>query len=182
MRTHPSLRPVLDPRLLGIHNGATATVIGKGPSLLEIQPGDIGTGPVMVLNHAIHHVRRLELPNLIYSFQKDGCIAAPVEPEVVILSYIQSRSCFRDYAHRYVVDVRRLRLPSTCMSLTFAVVMAKAMGCQRARLLAFDSYTRSDFRQVLDDVPVGGGRGYLHAADQAKRYAERVGIELEWAA
>lgn len=154
--------------------------MGRGPSLLEITAQDVGSGPVLVLNHAILTIRRLNLPNPLYSMQKDGCLVAPQAPETLILSVSQSHKCFPAYQPRYTFDVTRFGLPRSCMSVTFAVAISKLMGCSGARLLAFDAYTASDFRTVVGDELQTIGRGYLHAAGQAIRHAAKVGLPLEW--
>ena len=162
------------------HVGQTATIVGRGPSLLQLTGKDFGPGPVLVLNHAILTIRQLGLPNPIYSMQKDGCRVAPQPPETLIRSQAQSRKCFPGYESSYTFDVVSFGLPRTCMSLTFAVALSKLMGCSGARLLAFDAYTAQDFRTVVGTELQTIGRGYLHAAGQAIRHAAKVGLPLEW--
>lgn len=164
------------------HRGEVAHIVGRGPSLLDLTLGSFGAGPLLVLNHALLRIRALNPLNQVYSFQKDGCLVEPKAPETLILSKAQSRTCFDGYQPRVVIDVRALGLPVHCMSVTFAVAMAIAMGCTGARLFAFDSYTRGDFRTVQGDELVTIGRGYLHAAEQVKRYAARRRFPLEWVA
>ena len=53
-------RGPVDP-LRNRHAGQTATVVGKGPSLLTLTPRDFGSGPVIAINHAILEVRKLGL-------------------------------------------------------------------------------------------------------------------------
>jgi hypothetical protein len=171
--------------LRGVHAGQTATVVGRGPSLLKLTASDFklsSSGPVLALNHAILTIRKLHLPNPLYSMQKDGCLVAPMPPETLILSQAQSGRCFADYAPRYVVDVRKLGLPVTAMSTSFAVAMAHVMGCSKVRMLACDAYTNGDFRTVVGDELQLIGRGYLHAAGQTMRLAKRLHMPIEWVA
>jgi hypothetical protein len=168
--------------LANLYPGQTATVVGRGPSLLGLGTGDFGAGPVLVLNHAILPIRQLGLSNPLYSLQKDGCLVPPEAPETLILSSGQSRTCFASYEPRYVFDVTRFGLTRSCMSLTLAVALASLMGCSGARLLAFDAYTRDDFRTVVGSELQTIGRGYLHAAAQATRHAQRISLPLEWVA
>ena len=156
-------------------------VVGRGPSLLELAAGDVRT-PVIVLNHAIERARTWGLAGPIYSMQKDGCLVEPQAPEVLLLAKRQSERCFLGYAPRYVVSPVMFGLPQHCMSLTLAVALAGFMGCRAVRLLAFDAYTRADFRTVVGEELQTIGRGYLHAAGQAMRYAERKRIAMEWVA
>ncbi len=164
------------------HAGSGVTIIGRGPSLLSLSAADVGAGPVIALNHAVEQVRRLKLANPLYSLQKDGCLVEPKAPETLILSRTQSNRCWPNYRPRYEVDPPVFKLPRNCMSLTLAVALAGYMGCRQARLLAFDAFTRQDFRTVVGDDLQTIGRGYLHAAQQATKYAKRTGMALEWAA
>jgi hypothetical protein len=167
-------------RLHGIHSREQVTVIGRGPSLLDITATDIGPGPVIAINHAILRIRELSLSNVVYSQQKDGCLVQPQPPEILLVSKAQSRGCFLDYVPRHLLNPIVFRLHSNCMSLTLAIALGHYMGCRSARLIAFDSYTREDFRTVVGDELLTVGRGYLHAANQAIRYAAKVKIPLEW--
>lgn len=168
--------------LYHLHLGSTVTIIGRGPSLLTLADTDVATGPVIVLNHAIERVRQWNLTNPLYTMQKDGCIAEPQDPEVLILSNKQSRECWPSYVPRYVVDPKHFGLHAHCMSVTLAVALADYMGCSGARLLAFDSFTHRDMRTVVGEGLVDTGRNYLYAAKQATTYADRAGLQLEWIA
>ena len=58
--------------LKGIHDGQTAWIVGKGPSLRYLKKTDFGPGPVITINSAIVAVESLGLENPVYSMQKDG--------------------------------------------------------------------------------------------------------------
>lgn len=154
-------------------------MVGRGPSLLEITAEDLGSGPVLALNHGILTIRQLSIANPIYSLQKDGCITPPQLPETLILSHAQSKRCFADYPQRYVINVRALGMSTHAMSTTFAIALANLMGCSRVRMLAMDS-VKGDFRTVVGTELQMIGRGYLHAANQSSALAKKLGLELEW--
>ena len=168
--------------LRNAHPGETATIVGRGPSLLSLTAADFGEGPVITLNHAILHVRRLHLPNPLYSQQKDTRIATPQPPEVLILSAAQSRRCFPSYAPRYVIDIRRtFDITPRAMSTTMAVSLARFMGCTAVRMLACDAVTVEDFRTVVGEEALDKrGFGYRFAGEQATKHALRIGMPLEW--
>jgi hypothetical protein len=168
--------------LRGIHTGQTATVVGRGPSLLRLTSADFGSGPVLALNHSILELRKLGLKNTLYSMQKDGCLVQPQEPEILILSTAQSRRCYSSYPRRYVIDVTKLGMSVRAMSTTFAVAMAQVMGCSKVRMLACDGYTVGDFRTVQGGELVTIGKGYNHAGEQATNLARRLRIGIEWVA
>lgn len=162
---------------------STATIIGRGPSLLKLSAEDTGMGPVIVLNAAIERVRTWGLhppENEIYSLQKDGCIAEPLPGETVILSKQLSRHCWPDHPNRIVTDLRDWGLAVNAMSVVMAVCMAHRLGCTEARMLAFDSYTHRDSRLVVGDKIVEAPRDYYYAAKRAQRYADDLGVKLEW--
>jgi hypothetical protein len=168
--------------LRGIHTGQTATVVGRGPSLLRLTSADFGSGPVIALNHSLIQIRNLGLTNPLYSMQKDGCLVPPMDPETVILAAAQSKRCWPNYPKRYVIDVTKLGMTVSAMSTTFAVAMAHIMGCSRVRMLACDGYTVGDFRTVQGGELVTIGRGYSHAGEQATNLARRLRIGIEWVA
>ena len=49
----------------------------QGTVSAALRREDIGPGPVIAMNHAIEQVRRLKLPNPLYSQQKDKCMVPP---------------------------------------------------------------------------------------------------------
>lgn len=159
-----------------------ANIIGRGPSLLRIGANDIVPGPVIALNAAIEKVRGFShiLSNPVYSLQKDGCIAEPQGSETVILSHQLSRHCWPDHPNRIVTDLRDWGLAVNAMSVVMAVCMAHRLGCTEARMLAFDSYTHRDSRLVVGDKIVEAPRDYYYAAKRAQRYADDLGVKLEW--
>jgi hypothetical protein len=107
----------------------TTTIVGRGPSLLSLTRDDFPPGRVIALNASIVQVRRLNLPNPIYTMQKDGCRshlwtddeyqapgpdhACPLEiqmvrpegDETLIVSVRESLYCFNDWPRRIVIDV-----------------------------------------------------------------------------
>ena len=179
----PAVSTPLDP-LHNRHAGETATIIGRGPSLLLLRREDIGPGPVIAMNHAIEQVRRLKLPNPLYSQQKDKCMVPPQAPETLILSRAQSAKCFPSYKPRYVVDVQRqFGITPRAMSTTMAVSLAYWMGCRKVRMLACDAVTAQDFRTVVGELALEKrGFGYLFAGKQASQRALALGMTLEWVA
>ena len=176
-------RGPVDP-LRNRHAGQTATVVGKGPSLLTLTPRDFGSGPVIAINHAILEVRKLGLANPLYSQQKDTCMVPPCPPETLILSAAQSSKCFASYTPRHVIDVRKVfGITPKAMSTTMAVALARWMGCTAVRMLACDAVTTGDLRSVLNGEALpNSGYGYRYAGDQATKYAARMRMPLEWVA
>jgi hypothetical protein len=54
--------------------GETFYIIGRGPSLRNLRAEHFSDkGPVITMNQSITVVENLNIPNPLYSFQKDGC-------------------------------------------------------------------------------------------------------------
>jgi hypothetical protein len=185
--------------LRGTHEGETATIVGMGPSILALRADDFGPGPVIALNHAILTVRKLGLTNPIYTMQKDGCVphsvhlrrpipvcrcpsprtVAPLEPEVLLLSFYESAHCSPRYPRRHVFDVERdFGMRWRTMSAPVAVRIAAAMGCVGVRMLGFDAFRRADGRRAY-----GGPAnlvGYSRSGAQAEAVALTAGLAISW--
>lgn len=194
--------------LRDVHVGETATIMGLGPSILLLKAKDFPPGPIITINHAILHVRKFGLPNAIYTMQKDGCTPhgggneprrvnmpirhcvcpsprtiKPIEPEILLLSMMESSHCFPKYPLRHVFDVQAdFGIPWNTMSVPVAARIAHWMGCAGLHMIGHDAYTRGVFGRVSGyGVRAGSGHGYRRAAIQAKRYAESVGMRIVFA-
>jgi hypothetical protein len=198
--------------VIGSHPGETATIVGGGPSLLSLTADDFGPGPVITINDVIVIVRRLGLPNPIYTMQKDGCIphdskrmvvkgrGRPVRlplgcicpqrgfipprlPETVLLSAAESSRCFRDYPRRHVIDVEaEFGVRWHTPSAPVAVRVAHLMGCTGLRMLGHDAFTSGDDRRVYGDDIGIGMSAYWKCGDMADRAAKELGMAIEWRA
>jgi hypothetical protein len=188
--------------LAGRHRGATAWIVGRGPSLLELAAADVGPGPVLALNNAIVQVRALALPNPLYSLQKDGCyggavpleerwpcgacprapIVAPEPPETLLVSADEAPWCLEAYSPRYTFRVLDLGLPAANMSAPVAVQLARLMGVRAIVMVAHDAYRSSDARRVEADGQVVLEPDVLAAYAQAAELAIEAadGLALTW--
>jgi len=178
------------------------TIVGSGPSLLKLTPTDF-EGPVIALNTSIVAVRKLGLPNLIYTMQKDGCnvphgkdAAVPLDcvcpspwmvppelPEVLLLSAAESPRCFAGYPLRRVIDVEaEFGLPWFTMSAPVAVRIAAKMGATEVRMLGMDGYTRRDGRRYDGrGLQRLSARPYAIAGRQSLEQAKRCGVAISFA-
>lgn len=158
------------------HRGQTCYIVGKGPSLANLQAHHFGPGPVLVLNEAIRYVQTMGLPNQIYSMQKDGCMTedphniprpcstchahetpwqrAPVTnpyPGIAVLfSQHLSSWCLHGRPNRYVFTDAELGYdgyPLT-MSVLETVPLARHFGCTAVVMMCFDSLVNNDLRTV----------------------------------
>jgi hypothetical protein len=58
--------------LRNLYTGETVWIVGKGPSLQYLRAEHIAPGPVIAINHAILQVEDINIPNPVFSMQKDG--------------------------------------------------------------------------------------------------------------
>lgn len=183
------------------HPGETAWIVGKGPSLLRLTADMIGPGPVITINEAIVHVRTLHLPNTIYVFQKDGCVAhgpgayvppGPghacerfvvdlLPPEIALFSKAESPYCKDDYSPRIVVDVELLGIPwYTPSSPTATALFAKA-GVTEIVYVSHDARF-GDLHSVEHGVAVTEreDHGYISSWQTAERLATEAGVAFRY--
>lgn len=191
--------------LHGVHLGETATIVGLGPSILDLTADHFPPGPVIAINHAILPIRKLGLPNRIYAMQKDGCVphgefkhsprfrtvrcicpsprmVAPIEPEELLLSMAESSMCFRQYLRRHVFDCKAdFGVSWHTMSVPIAAYIAAWMGCSAILMLGHDAYTKGDARRADTSVIPGNLEGYRRASVEAGEVARAAGIAIVWA-
>ena len=132
--------------LTGVHAREVLHVIGSGPSLASLAPADIGPGPVVAINFAIRTVEKWDLPNPVYSLQKD--MAFVTDPRAPILAHAkesgQDAGWLRpgDYLFDCELDFGiRLDTPSVVVCLH----LAKLFECSAVEYWACDSFW-GDFR------------------------------------
>ncbi len=151
--------------LKGRHPGETAWIVGKGPSIAYLLPGHFGKGPVIALNEAILRVEDLNLPNPIYSMQKDGALTDGretwVEPKgaTLLVHKWESARFLREYKPRFIFDAPKdFDLPVHSFSAACAIETAKLMGCSKVVFVCFDATVNGDYRTW---EPSGSGEEVL---------------------
>jgi len=147
----------------------SAWIIGKGPSLANLKASDIGDGPVITLNDSILTVEALDLPNPIFSMQKDGgdrrkrpisnlcpdcdysddcgdqCGAMNRPKKATLLLHEhESKYCFPDYPDRHVLDWKDFGLPGNVFSSILAIKTAQLMGCNKFNFISCDAHTNGN--------------------------------------
>ena len=157
------------------HKDQTIWIVGKGPSLRYIRKDHFGEGIILTLNESIVAIESLELPNIIYSLQKDGgngrhgALKNALTPEcdysgqcedvcgsmvrpkkaTLILHELESKYCFSDYPNRVVFDLETLGLQANIHSIVFAVKIAIYLGCNKVNFLCCDSTAIGDSRTYV---------------------------------
>lgn len=192
-------------RLKDKHKGQTAWIIGKGASLQYLKKEDIGEGPVITINQAIVAVEKLDLPNVVYSMQKNGgnkrvysadnlcpdckhsgscgdVCGSMVRPKSapLLLHEHESKYCFPDYAKRHIFDWQNLGLPGNRCSMVLAVTIAKnVMGCSRFCFVSFDAHANGDNNSYIPGTGIiKKGSEYNIQIDEIKPFIE--GLDCQW--
>ena len=166
-----------------IYKGQTIWIIGKGPSLQYLKKEDIGSGPVITLNEAIIKIEELDLPNPVYSMQKDGgdrrryyhlhplilkpdcdyksncgdrCngIYRPKKGATLLVHKHESLYCFADYSPRYVFDWKELGLRSNQFSQIIAIKIGHIMGCKKFCFISFDAHVNGCLDSYVPNVGI----------------------------
>lgn len=152
--------------------GQTAWIIGGGPSVQYLKAEDIGSGPVFALNLALSTVQALNLPNPLFSVQKDGGLLKDCpatldpycfdqrcdecmgmvrpNPGVTLLVHKhESRFCFPNHHPRFVFDWADIGLPHNEFTFLATIKLAQMMGCTKFYFISFDAHTCGDLTTYL---------------------------------
>lgn len=143
------------------HIGATAWVIGKGPSLMHLSHEHIGAGVVIALNESIGKVESLGLNNVVYSMQKDGCLYKEKDHDCrlilpknapLLLHINEAEHCARGYENKYFFDNEKdFGISNECFSSVTVIELAKYLGCTKIVYLCFDALVNNDTRSFYSD-------------------------------
>jgi hypothetical protein len=173
--------------LAGLYPNQRAYVVGKGPSLGNLRAEHIGEGIVIALNQAVAVVERLDIPNMVYSFQKDGCglhaphgqcrsqngvewMLYPKRAELILQAPGFSEHCLRGYIPKYFVNPRKdlgFERHDT-MAVRMGIAMAKQMGCTEIVMVACDSLVNGR----LETYDVHQDKAYLTPARHNSGHAK----------
>lgn len=171
--------------LKDIYKGQSVWLVGKGPSLEYIQKHHFDDGIVIALYEAIIAVEELNLPNPIFSLQKDGgdrkiktennlcpdchytdqcgeSCGSMIRPKkaILLLHDLESNYCFSDYLNRVVFDLETLNLQNNIHSAVFAVKIALFFGCNEFHFLCFDASVNGDNRTYVPGKGIVGSDTY----------------------
>ena len=198
-----SVPPVSIQALKGAHAGATAWIVGKGPSLLMLTKEQLGPGPVIAINEATIAVEALGLDNVVYSLQKDAERyqddpellvvtpgtepIAPLKGATLLVHHHESPNRMPAYQPRYVFDnVADFGLEWWDFSTLTAVAIARLMGCRKVVFVSLDASAFGDTR-TCEPRPDGSFQIYtLERVEYASHrprideYLSRISMDAEW--
>jgi hypothetical protein len=181
----------------GRFEGQACWIVGKGPSIEHLRAEHFGEGPVIALNDSL--IDLPELPNQVFSMQKDGglwknrpayldnrcdkspeCEGCPgmVRPPMgmpLFLHRHESLYCYPDHLPRYIFDWEGLGLPHNEFSMVCALKIGQLFGCERFKFVCFDAHATGDTRC---DSPYGFAEANLAAQRRIlPQYTEGLDIE-----
>jgi len=157
--------------------GATAWIVGSGPSLEWLSPAEFGPGPVLTINYAIQTVECMSLENPVYSMQKDQRFC---DTDYPILSHAHENG--KDGWGNYVFDNLALGMAWNKPSLMSCLSIAKLWGCTRCVCLCFDAVTRGNFYSYEGGKVIAKDcRGqYPLIGAMSRQWANQIGMPVEW--
>ena len=159
-------------------------IVGRGPSVINLTEEYFPTdGPIIAINDTFERVELLNIPNDIYSLQKDCGFGRPQRSTLLVHAQEESSLYLPDYHPRYEFDANQFGLPrSQCFSATVALRFAQVFGCKIIKMLCFDSITIKDFRtqEGWETNTILSNRNAYHYQEiiqQAQIYRSRLDVE-----
>ena len=139
---------------LNKHKDQTVYIVGKGFSLNYITRDYFGEGIVIAINEAIELIEPLNLPNIVYSLQKD-LYTSKVKPETRLLLHVHesAKTVNLKEIDATIFDNEDLGLRIIDFSALTAIQLGRLMGCTKFVFIAFDSVVKSDLRTYLGVTP-----------------------------
>lgn len=164
-----------------LYPGQTLWAVGRGPSLANLQAKHFGEGPVIAINQAIEVVETLNLPNPVYSMQKDVYFFPPKYAPILAHSwesYKKSKPEL-DRLGAYVFDNEKdfgaiWWMPSVVSCAGLAIWM----GCKNVVYLCCDAST--DGITDTYGTPPTDPNGYLGHKPAVTDYIRHYHIPVEW--
>lgn len=173
-------------------------IVGKGPSLANLNVNDISDGIIITLNEAIQKIEENYPDCPVYSMQKDGC--GTTEPHEIcsgqtainmtrpqraalIVHQTESPECFKDYEPRYIFDNQTdFNIPWYAFSALSAMEIADLMGCSEIYLCCFDACINGDARTYIPATRElqPHHEGYLQQATLMAEYLNVKGVVYQW--
>jgi len=133
--------------LQDIHKDKHCYIIGTGLSIKKLTKNSFEPEcPIIALNMAGQFIEGLNIPNPIYSMQKDGNgypipagTIVTYRPTIATLLVSQGESfnLYPEYSPRYVFDAKIL---GPWFSANCALKIAQIFGCKKIIMMGFDSF------------------------------------------
>lgn len=169
------------------YKGEICYIVGRGTSIRNLTPNDFANGPVIALNQSIIQIERLNLTNPIYSMQKDKADTRPNKATLLVSKH-ESPNDLKDYSPRIVFNAQALdnnKYGYKEFSANIAMKIAQLFGCNKIKLMGFDSCMNGNEDSVMGDMTVHNlDRTYLRQSKaQCIRMKELISkdrLDAEW--
>lgn len=180
------MRPISD--LRGVHQGQPCYIVGMGPSLMKLTREYFKDGFIIATYESIYVLESFQLPNALYSMQKDNITGIPNRSPLIVhspesalqLSPSQYEPC---YLFDNATDFGRLWYLNSGVVSSY---IAHLMGASHITILCFDRTTHEDRRRVfvtkdgqtsLDPTP---DNFLSNVRSEVEQLAEQHNISCTW--
>lgn len=186
--------------------GMPGYIVGKGPSLEHLRSFHfkMELSPVIVLNDAIIKVQSLDLPNDIYSLQKDGCgkrllsdqckpdcggrphMVYPQDESITLIQQrVFSPYCLPRHKNKIWIEaIAELGIDEPAeMAVVMAMELARIMGCGRLVMVSCDSLLDGNELRTFDprsgrSEVTGAGKFYAFSRKRILKKLEKYEHEF----
>jgi hypothetical protein len=163
--------------------GKKAYIIGKGPSLDNLQNVEFEEGcPVIALNESVHKAEECNV-NELYMMQQDtGINCRPKYATPLLHFYL--RHIYPEIPVRYVFTDTNFGLKKHGLTVIVAIAAAQYMGCSEIEMVSFDACVNKDtnYAKCIGHEPVrtssGGKERFL--IHRARIEAQAKNTPLKW--
>lgn len=158
------------------HKGQTLSVIGRGASLARLMPYHLEPGPVIAINQAIEAVEELDIPNDLFSMQKD--LIFTLDTRAVLLLHEPESAKLANAPDAIVWSNEKFKIDASRPSVCSCVVIGKFWGCKQINFLCCDASTTGDTSTF--GAPPKNPQDYLLHRAMAEEIAIREKIKINW--
>lgn len=162
--------------LAGKYNGERLTVIGRGKSLSLLCKQHIPAGPVIAINQAILAVDKLDMPNDVYSMQKDKLFTLSTDAPLLVHTPESAKGL--DIPNAYEWRNTDYKLEVKAPSVASCVAIAKLWGCKEVLFLCCDAAVNQCTEAHGD--PATKPQDYLMHRAIVENVAKRKHIKVTW--
>lgn len=167
-------------KLEGIYKDKVCYIIGDGKSKEFLDESYFDSdSPIITINMALDRVEELDLKNPIYSMQKDKGLLKPKKATLLLHEY-ESKEDFPDYKPKYIFDRKTLLPEGTHVKYSFSAIcalqVAKLFGCNKFKLICFDSCTNG----YIDAKDRKHYHMYERQCIRMKDFIKNNNMEVEW--
>ena len=162
--------------------GRPCYIIGKGPSLDDLNEGDFDIEvPILCINDSIHKMESLNIQNPLFVMQQDMSLKDACKPQrgtLIVASAAHNH--YPDLCNKVVFHMEELQLRS-CLTVIAAIRMLQRFGATELRMRAFDACINknTNYASSIGYTSTRGGKPSRFLEHRAKIMAE-VKVPIDW--